>query len=67
MNDLDEKIKAILGNRQFIKLRTLKKIDKKYAIGFVEKAEEFGYYKCDECGYYIRKDKYDHNTNLCYS
>ena len=63
---VDEKIKAILGDRTRISQRTMSKIfTQEEMMHFRENSDHFGYAKCSECNYYVRMDLFNNMNDMC--
>jgi len=63
---VDEKIKAILGDRTRISQRAMSKIfTQEEMMHFRENSDNFGYARCSECGYYVRIDLFNDINDMC--
>lgn len=63
---MNQKIRVILAGKTHIRINTIKNnFGEALAREFAANAEEFGYYYCPECHYYVREDQYDHRLDRC--
>ena len=66
MISLEDRIKSLLGDRTKIAMRTLKKIMTQEEFEhFIENNENFGYYRCQDCSYFVRIDLFNEINDLC--